>query len=72
MGKASDDGYKWCMNLGDDGDISAALLPDPDEKYKSEAGSVSRLLSLLEEPARSRIKLPSGRNMKTAERQKQN
>ena len=29
--------------------------PDPDEKYKSEAGSVSRLLSLLEEPARSRI-----------------
>ena len=38
-----------------DGDISAALLPDPDEKYKSEAGSVSRLLSLLEEPARSRI-----------------
>ena len=38
-----------------DGDISAALLPDPDKKYKSEAGSVSRLLSLLEEPARSRI-----------------
>ena len=38
-----------------DGDISAALLPDPDEKYKSEAGSVSRLLSLLEEPARDRI-----------------
>ena len=56
------DGKKLLMmalvhDLGEiyDGDISAALLPDPDEKYKSEAGSVSRLLSLLEEPARSRI-----------------
>ena len=48
------DGKKLLMmalvhDLGEiyDGDISAALLPDPDEKYKSEAGSVSRLLSLL-------------------------
>ena len=54
------DGKKLLMmalvhDLGEiyDGDISAALLPDPDEKYKSEAGSVSRLLSLLEEPARA-------------------
>ena len=44
------DGKKLLMmalvhDLGEiyDGDISAALLPDPDEKYKSEAGSVSRL-----------------------------
>ena len=56
------DGKKLLMmalvhDLGEiyDGDISAALLPDPDEKYKSEAGSVGKLLSLLEEPARGRI-----------------
>ena len=45
------DGKKLLMmalvhDLGEiyDGDISAALLPDPDEKYKSESGSVSSCL----------------------------
>ena len=52
------DGKKLLMmalvhDLGEiyDGDISAALLPDPDEKYKSEAGSVSTTGTAMETAA---------------------
>lgn len=37
------------------GDISAALLPDPAEKYEEEKQAVQRLFSLLEEPARTKL-----------------
>lgn len=37
------------------GDVSAALLPDPDEKYEEEKQAVQKLFSLLEEPARTQL-----------------
>lgn len=38
-----------------DGDISAAELPDSQEKYKSEAAAVQRAVSSLQEPLRTQI-----------------
>ena len=37
------------------GDVSAALLPDPDEKYEEEKQAVQKLFSLLDEPARTQL-----------------
>ena len=39
----------------DTGDISAALCPDPAEKYEEEKQAVEKLFSLLEEPDRARL-----------------
>lgn len=36
-----------------EGDISAALLPDPEEKYRIEEEAVNRVFSLLSEPQKS-------------------
>lgn len=56
------DGKKILMmalihDLGEiyDGDISAALLPDPNKKFEMESASVTKLFSILDAPERSKL-----------------